>query len=231
MQKLSIEIVATYPHDPGAFTQGLLWSDGRLYESTGLYGRSTLRLTVPETGEILERRELDGGYFGEGIAEIDDRLIQLTWKTGIALVWDRERLEIVDQWSYNGEGWGLTYNGEHLILSDGSPRLTFRRPDDFQWVSTLEVTLDGKPLRDLNELEWVDGRIYANLWGKDRLVRIDPTTGAVDAVIEAEGLLTPAESRMVDVLNGVAYDPASKTFWLTGKFWPKMFQVRFVPSD
>ena len=231
VQHLKTEVLSAHPHDPGAFTQGLLWSDGRLLESTGLYGRSTLRRVVPETGEIVDQRELDGGYFAEGLADLGDRLVQLTWKSGIALVWDRSTLELVDQWSYNGEGWGLTFDGEHLILSDGSPRLTFRSTEDFRWLSTLEVTLDGDPVRDLNELEWVGDRIYANLWGKDRIVRIDPQTGEVDAVIDASGLLSTTQSGMVDVLNGIAYDPATETFWITGKFWPKMFRVRFVPVD
>lgn len=230
-EKLVIEVLASYPHDPTAFTQGLLWHQGELYESTGLWGKSSLRRALPESGILLARHDLDRNFFGEGIAMVDGRLIQLTWKSGLALIYDPETLLPIDQWGYNGEGWGLAYDGERLIMSDGSPRLTYRSREDFRWLETVNVTLNGRPLAKLNELEYVDGKLYANVWGEDRIVRLDPKTGVVDASIKVEKLLTPAESRMVDVLNGIAYDPESETFWLTGKLWPKMFQVRFVPAD
>lgn len=230
VETLVVRVLATYPHDPGAFTQGLSLVDGVMYESTGLYGRSSLRQVAPESGQVLLRHDLPRRFFGEGLAVMGDKLVQLTWKAGLALVYDRETLEPIGEWGYNGEGWGLAWNGEHLVMSDGTPRLTFRSPEDFRWLRTVEVSLEGEPLHRINELEWVDGRLWANLWGDERLVRIDPATGRVDATVDAAGLLDVHESRMVDVLNGVAYDPDTQTFWLTGKFWPKMFQVRFEPA-
>lgn len=230
-ERLRVEILAVHPHDPTAFTQGLLFAAGELYESTGLYGKSTVRRTDAESGRVLQRRELDPGYFGEGLAAVGDALYQLTWKAGVVLVWDRETLEPLDEHGYNGQGWGLTSDGECLYMSDGSSRLTVRSAEDFRWLSTLEVTLGGEPVERLNELEWVDGRIYANLLGEEVIVRIDPQSGAVDGIVDASGLLTPQERRMVDVLNGVAYHPERDSFWLTGKFWPRMYEVRFVPVN
>jgi glutaminyl-peptide cyclotransferase len=229
VERLKVRVLSVHPHDPTAFTQGLLFQDGRLYESTGLYGRSTLRLTEPETGTVLERKDLDGGYFGEGLALVGDRLYQLTWKAGVVLVWDRASLEPVDEHGYNGQGWGLASDGERLVMSDGSSRITFRAADDFRWLSTVEVTLDGEPVERLNELEWVGDRIYANVLGEERILRIEPQSGRIDAVVDASGLLTPQERRMVDVLNGIAYDPATETFWITGKFWPRMYRAVFEP--
>lgn len=231
VEKLRVKVLSVHPHDPTAFTQGLLYLDGWLYESTGHYGRSTLRRSEPETGTVLERRDLDQGYFGEGLALVGQRLYQLTWKAGVVLVWDLATLEQVDEHGYNGQGWGLTSDGERLAMSDGSSRITFRSADDFRWLSTLEVSLDGQPVERINELEWVDGKIYANILGEERILRLDPETGEVDAVIDASGLLTPQERRMVDVLNGIAYDAGSKTFWITGKFWPRMYRVVFEPAD
>ncbi|RMH19104.1 MAG: glutaminyl-peptide cyclotransferase, partial [Acidobacteria bacterium] len=213
-----------------AFTQGLLWYDGALYESTGLHGRSEVRRTSPWSGAIEARHVLDPQLFGEGLARVGERLVQLTWQSGIALVYDLRTLTPVDSFAYEGEGWGLTYDGSQLIMSDGSSTLSRRDAADFALRDVLEVTLDGRPLRNLNELEWAGGAIYANLWQDDRIVRIDPASGRVTAVIDAAGLLAPAERARVDVLNGIAYDPASETFWLTGKLWPKTFQVRFVPA-
>lgn len=231
VQQLSIQVLASYPHDPTAFTQGLQWHDGELFESTGLYGKSSIRRTLPETGEILVRHNLERHLFTEGLTLVDGKLVLLTWKAGLALVFDPETLNPIDEWGYNGEGWGLTFDGRQLIMSDGSPRITFRDREDFRWLRTVEVTLEGRPLPRINELEYVDGQIYANVWGEERIVRLDPETGRVNAVIRASGLLKPEESRLVDVLNGIAYDADSETFWLTGKFWPLMFQVKFVPAD
>ena len=230
VERLSIKILAVYPHDPGAFTQGLVWDGGMLYESTGLYGKSSLRRVEPISGEVLERRLVDPNLFGEGLALVDDRLLQLTWKAGIVLVYDLATLELIDEYGFNGEGWGLAYDGHRLVMSDGSSRLTLRDLDDFRWRATVEVQLEGKPVIHLNELELAEGELYANVWGQERIVRMDPDTGTVNAVIDAASLLSRDERARVDVLNGIAYDPVSKTFWLTGKFWPKMFQVVFVPS-
>ncbi len=227
MQRLSIKVLAVYPHDPGAFTQGLVWDGGVLYESTGLYGKSSLRRAEPMSGEVLDRRQVDPNLFSEGLAMVGDRLLQLTWHAGIVLVYDLATLELIDEYGFNGQGWGLAYDGRRLVMSDGTHRLTFRDPGDFRWRSTLEVTLAGRPVNQLNELEFAEGDLYANVWGEDRIVRIDPDSGEIDAVVDASGLLSPDEKARVDVLNGIAYDPVSKTFWLTGKFWTKMFQVVF----
>ncbi len=227
VERLSINVLAVYPHDPGAFTQGLVWDGGVFYESTGLYGKSSLRRADPGTGQVLERRLVDPNLFGEGLARIGDRLLQLTWHAGIVLVYDLASLQLIDEYGFNGQGWGLAYDGERLVMSDGSHRLTYRDPEDFRWRATLEVTLAGRPVNHLNELEFAEGKLYANVWGEERIVRIDPDTGGVDAVIDASNLLAPDEKARVDVLNGIAYDAVSKTFWLTGKFWPKMFQVQF----
>ncbi len=230
VERLSINVLAVFPHDPGAFTQGLVWDGGVLYESTGLYGKSSLRRVEPRSGEVLDRRLVDPNLFGEGLARVDDRLLQLTWHAGIVLVYDLASLELVDEYGFNGQGWGLAYDGTRLVMSDGSHRLTFRDPQDFRWRSTLEVTLGGQPVNHVNELEFAEGSLYANVWGEERIVRIDPETGEVTGVVDASSLLSPEEKSRVDVLNGIAYDPVSKTFWLTGKFWPRMFQVAFEAS-
>ncbi len=230
VQRLSTKVLAVYPHDPGAFTQGLVWDGGVLYESTGLYGKSSLRRSDPGSGRVQEFRAVDPNLFGEGLARVGDRLLQLTWHAGIVLVYDLASLELIDEYGFNGQGWGLAYDGSRLVMSDGSHRLTFRDPEDFRWLSTLEVTMAGRPVQSINELEFAEGSLYANVWGEERIVRIDPETGEVDGIIDASGLLSPDEKSRVDVLNGIAYDPVSKTFWLTGKFWPKMFQVVFEPA-
>ncbi len=230
VERLRVEVIATYPHDPQAFTQGLVWDGGILYESTGLYGSSSVRRVDPMSGRVLLRRAIDPGLFSEGLALFGDHLILLSWQEGIALVLELTALEIVDQHTYPGEGWGLTHDGRRLVMSDGSDVLTLRNPTDFRALSTLAVTLDGHPVSQLNELEVAQGQIYANVWQQDFLVRIDPQTGKVNAVIDASGLLTPEESQRADVLNGIAYDPVSQTFWITGKLWPKLFQVRFIPA-
>ena len=230
VERLAIKILAVYPHDPLAYTQGLVWDGGLLYESAGLYGKSSLRRVEPMSGEVLERRLVDPNLFAEGLALVGDKLVQLTWKAGIALVYDLANLHVVDEFGFNGEGWGLAYDGHRLLMSDGSHRLTERDSEDFRWRATIEVRLRGKPVSHLNELEFAEGHLYANVWGDERILRIDPDSGAVTAIIDASGLLSPDEKTRADVLNGIAYDPVSQTFWLTGKFWPKMFQVVFVPA-
>ncbi len=230
VEHLEVQVVGVYPHDPTAFTQGLLWDGGVLYESTGLYGRSTLRRVDPADGTVLDKTFLDPNFFGEGLALVGDHLIQLTWKAGIAFLYELGSLQQVDQYGYNGEGWGLAYDGgDRLVMSNGSSLLTFRDPKDFRWLSTLEVFHEGKPVDHLNELEFAEGELFSNIWGENRIARINIETGQVTAMVDASGLLTEQEARMVDVLNGIAYDPVSKTFWITGKFWPKIFQVKFVP--
>ena len=230
---LTLDVVARYPHDTKGFTQGLLWHDGHLYESTGLYGHSEIKRVDLESGTTLSRRPLDRSLFGEGLARVDDRLVQLTWMAGVATVFDLETLEPVAEWSYNGQGWGLAYDdvGKRLIRSDGTERLTFHDPETFAERGGVDVTVGGRPLPNLNELEVVDGQVWANVWQQQRLVRIDPERGVVTAIVDARGLLGADERRGTDVLNGIAYNADSELFYLTGKLWPALFAVRFVASD
>jgi glutamine cyclotransferase len=227
VEHLKVKILATHPHDPQAYTQGLLWHAGRLYESTGLYGSSSLREVKPETGEVLRSTPLPAKYFGEGLALVDDRLIQLTWQEGAAFVYGLARFDLRGQLAYTGEGWGLTWDGKRLIMSDGSDRLTFRDPVTFASLGGVNVAADGQPVLDVNELEWVDGVLYANVWQTDRILRIDPASGRVTAEIDAAGLLSDAERASAEVLNGIAWRPDTRTFFITGKKWPKLFEVVF----
>jgi glutaminyl-peptide cyclotransferase len=229
-ERLKVEIVSVRPHDPEAFTQGLLLQGGSLYESAGNYGKSSLREVDPKTGVVQRKVAVPPEYFAEGLTLVDDRLIQITWKEETALVYDRADFKPVGKFRYDGEGWGLCWDGTRIVMSDGSDRLTFRDPKTFATLSTLNVTRDGKPVPELNELECVDGLVYANVWQTDDILRIDPKDGRVTAVIDASGLLTPEERGKADVLNGIAWDPVAKTFLITGKLWPKMFEVRFVPA-
>jgi glutamine cyclotransferase len=228
-QRLKLKVVSVRPHDPGAFTQGLVWHDGTLFESTGLYGSSSLREVDPQTGKVKRSRVVPKEDFAEGLALVDDRLIQLTWKEQRALVYKQADFTPAGDLRYDGEGWGLCYDGRRLVMSNGSDRLFFRDPKTFALLGDVQVTLAGKPVWSLNELECVDGVVYANVWQEDDIVRIDPATGKVSAVIDASGLLTPEERRQTDVLNGIAWDPTAKTFLITGKMWPKMFEVKFEP--
>lgn len=227
--RLELEVVATYPHDPGAFTQGLLWHGGKLYESTGMYGRSSLREVEISTGRVLRRVDLDPDLFAEGLALAGDQLFQLTYQTEIGWAWDLKSFERQRAFSYSGEGWGLTFDGALLIQSDGSSRLTFRSPVDFSPQRELAVLRGGKPQFYLNELEWVNGEIWANVWQSDEILRIDARTGEVTASLDASQLLTPEERRRADVLNGIAWDPERKLFLITGKYWPKLFAVALRP--
>lgn len=229
VERLAVEIVAERSHQRDAFTQGLVWHDGWLYESTGHYGVSELRQVEPETGLVFRRARAPEEVFAEGLERVGDRLIQLTWKEGRALVYRLDDLEPSTEFAYVGEGWGLCSDGSRLIMSDGSSRLQFRSLDDFSPIGGTDVLIDGRPLGGLNELECVDGKVYANLWPRSGIVRIDPSTGLVDAVVDVRGLLTAEEAVGVDVLNGIAYDPERDIFLITGKLWPKLFEVRFVP--
>ncbi len=223
-----VEVLRTLPHDTTAYTQGLLWWDGALYESTGQVGRSELRRIDPATGRAVQRVEISRAYFGEGLARVGDRLIMLTWQAQRALVHDLASFDQLATFRYQGEGWGLCHDGTRLIMSDGTDVLTFRDPESFDATGQVRVTLRGRPLMQLNELECVRGEVFANVWQDDYLVRIDPSSGRVTHQIDAAGLLTRSESLGVDVLNGIAYDPDADTFYITGKWWPKMFEVRFV---
>jgi glutaminyl-peptide cyclotransferase len=225
--ELVAEVLSVFPHDPAAYTQGLLWHEGALFESTGNYGRSSLRKVELTTGRVQQRVELPGDLFGEGLARVGDRLFQLTWREGVVLEWDLQSFEVRSRHELVGEGWGLCYDGERLILSDGGSRLSFRRPDDFGPMGEVTVRLRGEPLPSLNELECAEGWVYANLYGSERIVRIDAQSGEVVAVIDASGLVD-ADLGRAGVLNGIAYNGDRKTFYLTGKNWSKLFEVVFV---
>lgn len=221
----AIEVVAQYPHDTGAFTQGLIFVDGELYESTGHYGESRLRRLNVETGEVLQEVPLHRRYFGEGIAAVGDEIYLLTWKEGTAFVFDKNTLEEKRRISYEGEGWGLAYDGHHLIQSDGTDRLQFRDPASFEVVRTLNVTDGGRPLHYLNELEYIDGQIYANVWYSDHIACIDPQSGRVTRWLDLSQLKPPLADREA-VLNGTAYDKATGRIFVTGKMWPHLYEIK-----
>ncbi len=223
-------MVATYPHDPEAFTQGLVFEDGRLFESTGLRGSSTLREVDLETGTVVRSIDLDDRYFGEGLELVDDRLIQLTWQSQTAFVHDRDTFELLGTFEYPTEGWGLCRDGDRLVMSDGSPELVFRDPDTFESAGSVTVTLDGQPVEGLNELECVDGDVWANVWLTDTIVRIDPGSGTVTGVVDASELEADRPADDSGVLNGIAYDEATGRLQVTGKLWSTVYEVEFVPA-
>lgn len=232
VQQLRVEVLASYPHDRAAFTQGLEIHDGVLYEGTGLYRQSDLRIVEPTTGEVRQRVALPDTAFGEGITLVGDRIWQLTFLEEFAFLRDRDTLAEISQVGYTGQGWGLCHDPGRgrLVMSSGQPELVFRDPETFDALGSVPVTLDGQPLPDINELECVDGQVWANVWRTDRIVRIDPETGVVNAVVDAAGLLTESEQVGVDVLNGIAAVPCTDTFMITGKLWPRLFLVRFVAA-
>ncbi len=226
------KVLNTYPHDAGAFTQGLLLHDGDLYESTGLFGESSLREVDLETGEVVRELPIASEYFAEGLALVGDKLVQLTWQNGRAFVYDLETFNQEGRFSYETEGWGLCFDGEDLYMSDGSATLFERDAETFEIVSEKQVKLGGEPVTQLNELECVGDFVYANVWQTDRIVKIDKESGRVVSDIDASALF-PAAERPADpnaVLNGIAYNPDTDTFYLTGKLWPRLFEVRFVDN-
>ncbi|MEX1345456.1 MAG: glutaminyl-peptide cyclotransferase [Candidatus Limnocylindrales bacterium] len=231
---LEWEVVSRRPHDPGAFTQGLLVAeDGRLYESTGLYGSSSLREVDPASGDVLRLRPLPDDEFGEGLAAIGDELVQLTWMRGLARRFDARTFEVVGRHRYEGQGWGLCYDGQRLIMSDGSDELEFRDPHTFEVLGSVSVTVGGQSLARLNELECVDGEVWANIWKRDLIVRIDPADGHVTGVLDLAGIIEPhpALADPGDVLNGIAYDTATETFLVTGKRWPELIEIRVLDDE
>jgi len=232
-ERLKVKILATRHHDPAAFTQGLLVHGGSLYESTGLYGSSSLREVDPVSGAVKRKVDVPSEFFAEGLALVDDRLIQLTWKERKARVYSLAGFASMGELPYEGEGWGLCWDGKRLVMTDGSDKLTFRDPKTFAFLGEVTVTRAdrmGEQVMELNELECVDGVVYANVWQTEEILRIDPSDGRVTAVIDASGLLTPEERQKTDVLNGIAWDPQRKIFLITGKLWPKLFEVTFVPA-
>ena len=226
----SYEVVASHPHDRDAYTQGLVFNGGRLFEGTGLRGRSSVREVDLDSGGVVRQVDLDDAHFGEGIAIVGTRLFQLTWRSHTGFVYDVQTLARVGQFGYQGEGWGLTYDGRHLVMSDGTPRLRFIDTDSLAVVRTLRVHAGGRPIHRLNDLEFVDGEIIANVWRTDRIARIDPQTGEVIAWVDLAGLLAPEDrTPSIDVLNGIAYDAETGRLFVTGKFWPRLYEIR-VPS-
>jgi glutamine cyclotransferase len=226
-------VVNSYPHDPAAFTQGLQYiGNGIILEGTGQPGKSSLRRVDLTTGNILKRVNLPAPYFGEGITVLGDRIYQLTWQHQKGFIYDLATLSPIRDFAYTGEGWGLTTDGHSLILSDGTATIRFLNPETFAVTRTIDVTLDGRPIPKLNELEFIEGEIVANIWQTHSIVRINPTTGHVTATIDLTGIL-PAADRTpdTDVLNGIAYDPTQKRLFVTGKNWPRLFEIKLVPRS
>ena len=230
--EMTYEVVQSFPHDSLAFTQGLIFEDGILYESTGLYGRSSLRQVDLSTGEVLRQVDLPEAYFAEGLTDWEDSLVQLTWQEHQGFVYNKEDFTQTGEFEYLTEGWGLTQDGERLIMSDGTSTLSFLDPETFEVIGTVTVTDQGQEIININELEYVWGEIFANIWHSDDIVRIDPETGEVLGWIDLSGLLT-MEERLAgtDVLNGIAFDPEANRLFVTGKLWPKVYEIRLVPVD
>jgi len=226
------EIVNTYPHDPSAFTQGLIYRDGYLFESTGLYGGSSLRKVRLKTGEVVQRKRIHSDYFGEGLTDWDDHLVQLTWKSNIGFVYDALTFELKKTFRYPGEGWGLTRDNDRLVMSDGTSSLRFLDPDTMRETGRLEVSDNGFPVSMLNELEMVRGQIFANVWNTYEIVIISPQSGHVTGRISLVGILEKYKVRTeVGVLNGIAYDPDRDRLFITGKRWPKLFEIRLKDTE
>ena len=219
------EIVHTYPHDSNAFTEGLFYLDGFLYEGTGLAGRSSIRKVKLETGEIVQKRDVPEPYFGEGIIHWKDRLIELTYQAETGFIYDLSTFAPKGEFKYRGEGWSLTQDGKRILMSDGTPEIRFWDPETLQETGRITVTDQGRPVPDVNELEWVKGEIFANVWHKDRIARIDPNTGRITGWINLAGLW-PGSDHNEKTLNGIAYDAQRDRLFVTGKEWPSLFEIR-----
>lgn len=219
-------VVRTLPHDKTAFTQGLVVHNGQFMESTGQNGQSSIRIVDIASGKVLKRQALEGMYFGEGMVVLGNNAYMLTWLNQQGFVFDAKTLKQKGTFRYNGEGWGLTSDGTHLYMSNGSSTISVLDPKDFRVIKSINVTNDGSPQSKLNELEWIDGEIWANVWRSDNIVRIDPMTGKVVGVVNLQGLLPSAEREYeTDVLNGIAYDASSKSLYVTGKNWPHVYEI------
>ena len=226
------QVVNSYPHDRNAYTQGLVFEDGVLYEGTGLRGRSTLRRVDLETGNILQIHRLPDYYFGEGVTIYGNKIIQLTYRGNVGFVYDKNSFEVLGEFYYSTEGWGITHDGKRLIMSDGTSTLYYLHPETFEEIGRIEVHDNDAPVTGLNELEYVQGEIYANVWLTDRIARIDPETGQVTGWIDLRGLLQPEDySEPVDVLNGIAYDAKNGRLFVTGKLWPRLFEIELVSAE
>ena len=225
------QVVRSFPHDRAAFTQGLIFRNGFLYEGTGLFGRSGIRKVKLETGEVLQSKPLGAQYFGEGITDWNGALIQITWQSEVGFVYDMNTFDQTKTFSYKGEGWGITHDDTRLIMSDGQTEgaLRFLDPVTLKETGRIIVRDARGPVEHLNELEYVKGEIYANIWQADRIARISPKDGRVTGWIDLSGLLSPAERASTDVMNGIAYDAAGDRLFVTGKLWPRVFEIRLVP--
>lgn len=226
------KIINTYPHDPKAFTQGLVYHQGVFYEGTGLEGQSSLRKVELETGKVLQIHRLAEQDFGEGIVIWQDKIIQLTWTSQVGFVYDLETFEQVGEFNYPTEGWGITHDGEKLIMSDGTDTLYFLDPETFEEIGQVKVKYGNQPVNRLNELEYINGEVFANVWMTDWIVRIDPKTGQIVGIIDLSGLHHASGQKMQgnDVLNGIAYDPEGDRLFVTGKLWPNLYEIELVPK-
>jgi glutaminyl-peptide cyclotransferase len=221
----------TYPHDPGAFTEGLFFRDGQLYESTGQKGQSSLRKVDLKSGKVLQKKDVADNYFGEGSTSVGDNIVMLTWQSNVGFLFDAKTFALKGRFNYKGEGWALTGDGAHVYMSDGTAEIRVLDPKTLQEQRRIRVTADGKPITQLNELEFVEGEIYANVWGTDVIARIDPQTGNVVGWIDLTGLLPPEQRGTTSadaVLNGIAYEPKQHRLFVTGKLWPKLFEIELV---
>jgi glutaminyl-peptide cyclotransferase len=228
----SYEIINTYPHDPNAWTQGLVFENGSLYEGTGRWGQSELRQVALESGLVVRSQPLEDQYFGEGITIFGERIYQLTWQENTGFIYDINSFELTQTFSYPHEGWGITHDSRQLIVSDGTPAIRFWNPDTLEETGRITVHDNNGPVNRLNELEYVDGEIWAHIWLTDLIARIDPETGRVNAYIDLTGLLDLADfTQPVDVVNGVAYDAATGRIFITGKLWPNLFEIRVIPGS
>lgn len=232
-QQYTYRVINTYPHDRQAFTQGLIFQDGIFYEGTGLKGQSSLRKVNRQSGEVLQQTNLPPTLFGEGITILGDKLYQLTWQSNLGFVYNKNTFERLSDFHYPTEGWGITHDGQKLIMSDGTDTLYFWHPETLKEIGRVRVFDDAGPVTRLNELEYVNGEVYANVWQTDRVARIDPQTGRVLAWIDLSGLLSAADvsGYQVDVLNGIAYDAGSGRLFVTGKWWPRVFEIELIPVN
>lgn len=228
----SYKIVRRFPHDPNAFTQGLLYDEGYLYESTGKYGYSSIRKYNLQTESIDQIHNLPPEFFGEGLALVDNKLIQLTWKSKTAFIYDMFTFDILGKFSYSAEGWGLAFDGSHLIMSDGSPYIRFLEPQNFQETKSIYVNDQGRPISNINELEYIKGSLYANIWKTTQIAIIDPKDGAVTAWIDLSGIYQREfpEVETIDHLNGIAYDRKNDRLFITGKYWPEIFEIELIEN-
>lgn len=226
---LQYEIIDDFPHDPEAFTQGLVWEDGFLYEGTGLYGQSSLRKVEPETGIIFYQRNLPENFFGEGITIFKDRIYQLTWKGQTGFIYDVETFQLLETFSYDYEGWGITHDGEYLIISDGTHVLRFLDPFTLEEIKQIEVYERQSSIDQINELEFIQGYIYANIWQTDKIAIIEPESGEISSWLDLSSIKDLLDSNQkIDVLNGIAYDSNNNELFITGKLWPKMFKIKII---